>query len=117
MSALHRASPEDQAFARLFEACQVAPKAFDHAAHVRLAYIYLCEVPVDAAVIRMKKALLAYLAHLGVDPGKYHETITRAWIMAVSHFMNESAACDSAATFMTKNPGLLDSKIMLKHYS
>ncbi|HVH93111.1 MAG TPA: hypothetical protein VM783_17235, partial [Candidatus Acidoferrum sp.] len=57
-----------------FEACEVAPEAFDHAAHVRLAYIYLCEHSVDAAVLRMKAALLAFLTHLGVDDGKYHET-------------------------------------------
>jgi hypothetical protein len=114
---LHKATPEDQAFARAFEACQIAPGAFDHAAHVRLAYVYLCEGRVDAAVDRMKQALLAFLAHLGVGPSKYHETITRAWVMAVSHFMDESAACESAAAFMTLNPRLLDSRIMLKHYS
>ena len=117
MNAPHRASPEDQAFVRAFEACQVAPEAFDHAAHVRLDYIYLCEAPVDAAADRMKQALLAFLAHLGIGPSKYHETITRAWIMAVSHFMNETEACESATAFMALNPRLLNSKIMLKHYS
>ena len=65
----------------------------------------------------MKDALLAFLEHLGVDPCKYHETITRAWIMAVRQFMNESAGSESAAVFMSGNPRLLDSKIMLKHYS
>jgi hypothetical protein len=41
---------EDREFLRAFEACEVAPKDFDHAAHVRLAYIYLCERSVDASV-------------------------------------------------------------------
>ena len=113
----HRTSPEDLAFVRAFERCQIPAEAFDHAAHVRLAYIYLSEHPVEMAVGRMKTSLLAFLACLGVDQGKYHETVTRAWIMAVSHFMNESVPCESAADFMTKNPRLLDSKIMLKHYS
>lgn len=117
MNTLHRVSSDDLAFARDFEAFRVAPEAFNHAAHVRLAYIYLCEVPVDAACERMKTALLAFLDHLGVDATKYHETITRAWIMAVAHFMNESSACASAAAFMAENPRLLDSKIMLQHYS
>jgi ketosteroid isomerase-like protein len=85
---------------------------------VRLAYVYLCGHPIDAAVERMKASLLAFLAHLGVDPGKYHETITRAWIMAVDHFMQRSGGSyDSAASFMQANPVLLDSKIMLTHYS
>jgi hypothetical protein len=113
----HQISADDRAFVRAFEACEVKPEAFDHPAHVRLAYIYLCEHPVDASVDRMKRALLAFLAHLGVPPGKYHETITRAWVMAVAHFMASSVPCDSAAAFMTRCPRLLDSKIMLTHYS
>lgn len=117
MNGSHSASVEDQAFALAFEACEVAPEAFDHAAHLRLAYVYLCEARVDAAFERMKSALLAFLAHVGVDAGKYHETITRAWIMAVAHFMNESVPCESAAAFMAMHPRLLDSRIMLKHYS
>ena len=113
----HTMSPDDRRFLEAFEACNIAPEAFDHPAHVRLAYIYLCEHAVDAAVVRMKDALLGFLAHNGIDPGKYHETITRAWVMAVAHFMHESSPCDSAATFMARNPRLLDSQIMLKHYS
>lgn len=113
----HTMSPDDRLFLEAFEACTIAPEAFDHPAHVRLAYIYLCKTAVDAAVVHMKDALLEFLAHNGIDPGKYHETMTRAWVMAVAHFMDESAPCDSAAAFMARNPRLLDSKIMLKHYS
>lgn len=113
----HTASADDRAFRKAFEACEITPEAFDHAGHVRLAYIYLCEHSVDAAVSRMKGSILAFLAHLGVDPGKYHETVTRAWIMAINHFMTESVRCESAAEFITHNSRLLDPKIMLEHYS
>jgi hypothetical protein len=114
----HAISREDREFARAFEARAVAPERFDHAAHVRLAYIYLCESPVEAAAERMKSALLGFLAHLGLGATKYHETITRAWVMAVAHFMARSEAPgDSAAAFMQANPELLDSRIMLTHYS
>ena len=54
MKITHRLSPEDLEFRRAFEACEVSPADFDHAAHVRLAYIYLCEHPIDAAVESMK---------------------------------------------------------------
>lgn len=113
----NKTSADDREFRRAFEACETPPGEFDHAAHVRLAYIYLCEHPVDVATERMKKSLLAYLAHLGIGEAKYHETITRAWIMAVDHFMAESAGCASASAFIGGNPRLLDSKIMLTHYS
>ena len=43
--------------------------------------------------------------------------MTRAWILAVAHFKAESTPCTSAAAFMEANPRLLDTKIMLTHYS
>jgi len=115
----HRTSADDDRFRLQFEACEVSPDRFDHAAHVRLAYIYLCEHDCSIAMAseKMKQSLLTFLSHLGVDPGKYHETITRAWIMAVHHFMTRSPDCDSASTFSNAHPELLDSKIMLTHYS
>jgi len=113
----HRASPEDLEFQRAFEACETPPAEFDHAAHVRLAYIYLCAGSVDASLERMKRALRRYVEHLAVDASKYHETITRAWVMAVDYFMGKSEPCTSAAAFTAANPELLDSKIMLTHYS
>jgi hypothetical protein len=113
----HRASVEDQQFRRAFEGQKIEPAAFDHPAHVRLAYVYLCEDSVDGAVEKMRRALLAFLTHLGADLTKYHETITRAWVLAVDHFMNQSAACTSYEDLALMNPQLLDSKIMLTHYS
>jgi len=118
----HRASIDDQHFRRVFEACEVSPAAFDHEAHVRLAYIYLCEESVDGATARMKQAIQNFLQHLGADPAKYHETLTRAWIMAVQYFRSksrewEAGECASSAEFIAQNSVLLDSKIMLTHYS
>jgi hypothetical protein len=110
-------SAEDILFQQLFEEFKVAPSDFDHAAHVRLAYIYLCQFPVEAAAERMKGSLLGFLEHLGVGSAKYHETVTRAWIMAVRHFMESSPPSASSMEFIGGNPRLLDSKIMLKHYS
>lgn len=114
---VHQRSQADIDFRRAFEAFEVAPAAFDHAAHVRLAYVYLCESPVDEATQRMKHSLLAFLDHLGVGRSKFHETITRAWILAVRHFMARSAGADSAQAFIAAHPRLLDSRIMLTHYS
>ncbi len=48
---------------------------------------------------------------------KYHETIARAWIMAVRHFMENAQDSESSDIFIEKNPRMLDSKIMLAHYS
>ncbi len=112
-----RISAADEAFRTSFEAGTFPPAGFNHRAHVRLAYVYLCESDVDGAYAAMKAALLAFLAHHGVDPAKYHDTMTRAWVMAVRHFMERTPAADSADSFIDANPQLLDPKIMLTHYS
>lgn len=90
---------------------------FDHRAHIRLAYVYLVENDAETALALMRAGLLAFLQHHEVDVSKYHETITRAWILAVRHFMELSPACRSADTFIESNPTMLDTKIMTTHYS
>ena len=60
---------------------------------------------------------MSFLEYHGVDVSKYHETITRAWIMAVRHFMENTPNSESSDTFIEKNPRMLDSKIMMVHYS
>ena len=115
----HELSPEDRQFRAQFEACQLSPATFDHRAHVRLAYTYLAENDADAeaALARMRSALKAFLQHHGIDPSKYHETMTRAWILAVRHFMEKSPPSASADAFIARHPIMLDPKIMLTHYS
>ncbi|MFN0124747.1 MAG: hypothetical protein ACKV2V_29950 [Blastocatellia bacterium] len=113
----HLSSVEDQNFRRAFESCQYSPSAFDHQAHLRLAYIYLTEHDADTAHQLMRGALLSFLEHHGIDVTKYHETMTEAWIMAVQHFMENTQSCESGDTFIRRNPGMLDAGIMLTHYS
>lgn len=113
----HRPSRDDLRFRGAFEAGRIGPDAFRHREHLRLAYIYLCELPVEDARSRMKTALLDFLARSGVDPQKYHETLTGAWLLAVGHFMHKDMPRDSAEAFIDANPALLDTRIMQTHYS
>jgi hypothetical protein len=115
--AKHSPSDDDRRFRDDFEAGAVPAATFDHRAHVRLAYCYLAEGDADTALERMRTGLLAFLRHHGIAASKYHETITRAWILAVRHFMEISGASASADAFIEANPTLLDAKIMMTHYS
>ena len=117
MTSKHRLSSDDEAFRRAFEAFEIPPDHFDHGAHVRLAYAYLCHHDAEQATSAMKRSLLAYLEHLGVGTAKYHETITQAWVMAVRHFMESTEPCAGYSEFIDRNPLLLDTEIMLSHYS
>ena len=116
-SMAHHISTEDRDFLRQFESFSFEPGTFDHRSHVRLAYIYLCDHDVDTAHRKVRHALCGYLSHHDVDPSKYHETITQAWILAVRHFMVHTPCASSASEFIAANPALLDSSIMLTHYS
>jgi hypothetical protein len=113
----HQLSLEDYAFCLQFESGLVSPADFNHQAHVRLAYIYLCENTVEIAYCKMRDSIQALLAKNGLDTSKYHETLTRAWVMAVRHFMANTQPTNSASDFILNNPRLLDTKIMLTHYS
>lgn len=113
----HDLSTSDREFRAAFEAGAYAPADFSHRAHVRLAYVYLAESDVDLALERMRAALVSFLSHHGIPASKYHATLTRAWILAVHHFMHRSPETSSADDFIARNPVLLDSKIMLTHYS
>ena len=112
----HQLSREDRDFRVAFEACGVDASQFSHEAHVRLAYVYLAENGVDAAVQMMRESLLRFIGHHGIAPAKFHETLTRAWMLAVRHFMNKAPSL-SASDFIARHPELLDTKIMLTHYS
>jgi hypothetical protein len=114
---MHGLSTADLEFRAAFEAATFAPAEFSHRAHVRLAYVYLADADVDAALERMRTALVGFLTHHGIPATKYHETLTRAWILAVHHFMHRSGQAANADDFIDRNPLLLDTKIMLTHYS
>jgi hypothetical protein len=113
----HTTSASDQAFVHQFETGQLAPSDFNHRAHVALAYCYLCEGNVDDAYTRFKQAIHNFLAHHRIDASKYHETLTRAWLLAVRHFMMMSEQTNSADVFIEMNTRLLEHGIMLTHYS
>lgn len=115
----HGRSLQDETFRADFEAGRVPPDEFNHSAHLRLAYIFLTGQENDpvAAHASMRRALAAFLERNGVDPAKYHETLTQAWILAVRHFLARTERSDSAAEFLAQHPQLQDAKIMLTHYS
>jgi len=113
----HRLSSEDVEFRNAFEQGRIGPDAFGHRAHIRLAYVYLVGSSTEDATDRMRGALRTFMARNRIDATKYHETMTRAWVLAVRHFMSKTEESESADAFIDVNPIMLDSGIMLSHYS
>jgi hypothetical protein len=113
----HELSASDREFRAAFEAGAYAPANFSHRAHIRLAYVYLATNDVERAGELMRASLMNFLKVHGITPTKYHETLTRGWILAVHHFMHRCPTALSADDFIAREPMLLDSRIMLTHYS
>jgi hypothetical protein len=88
-----------------------------HREHLRIAYVYLADHCLSQAIERVRSSIHNFLRYRAVDPGKYHETISQAWMMAVRHFMEGSPTASSSDAFLDQNPRLLDTRIMLTHYS
>ncbi|MEX0311623.1 MAG: hypothetical protein AB3N17_15410 [Tateyamaria sp.] len=110
-------SQDDLDFRDAFESGHIAPDDFSHRAHLRLAYVYLCEGRINTAMPRMRNALHTFLKRNGVPASKYHETLTRSWLMAVQHFMDRAKPAASFDGFLAQDDRLLDTGIMLTHYS
>ena len=109
-------SQSDLEFVCAFEAGDVQPSEFNHLAHLRLAYVYLSHGDLKYAEQRMREALLAFLDAKKIPRAKFHETLTRAWVMAVSHFMSRKSS-GSFAEFIANSEPLLQTNVMLTHYS
>lgn len=100
----------DRELVDAFEACTLPPEQFPHRAHVRLAWLYLREVPLLDALPRFVDGLKRYAGSLGAS-GKYHETVTWAYLFLIHERMTR-APVDTFDEFADANPdlfhGLLD---------
>jgi hypothetical protein len=107
----------DDDFLRSLEDCTLPPQYFNHAGHVRLAWIQLRRLPFGQAVERTCSLIRLYAAHLGAA-GKFHYTITAA----LMHLLRAAGACEPGLerdAFMVRAaPLLADARGRLaRHYS
>lgn len=106
----------DEEFARAFEAGSVTPEAFDHLAHVRVAWVYLREsASEEEALARMRAAIRRFAAAAGAS-GKYHETITVLWMRLLADVKAGGSAGELADVLRTY-PALADKDLPLRYYS
>lgn len=98
----------DEEFRRAFETLSLPPESFNHAAHVRLAWLYLKDLPLPEAMQRYRDGLKAFAANIG-QPAKYHETITFAFLAVIRERMAKDQGSDDWETFKTANTDLFGS--------
>jgi hypothetical protein len=116
---LFRNDEEVEDVLRGFESCELPPAGFDHARHMAVALALLARLGDERATVeRVRAGLFKYLAAHGVEPGKYHETITVFWVRRVRAFVERAGAGRTLAELangLARECG--DSRLVFEYYS
>jgi hypothetical protein len=99
-------SLEDVEFVKAFQDCTLDPKLFDHEGHMRLAWLFLIEHPVEVAASRFCMGLQSYAASVGHSE-KFHRTVTEALVRICARREGENPS-KCWKEFMDKNFDLVN---------
>lgn len=123
----------DDEFLAAFEACTLERQDWTHAAHVRMAWLYLTRLPFEVAkeqvrggIQKLNATFIARMQASGVIPPRqepdprgldgYHETVTAAFVTVIA---SRTLPGEDFVAFRARNPDLFDRTFpaLLKHYS
>lgn len=109
---------DSQLFSRFGE-LDLSAEEWTHEAHLRTAFLFLQQFPLDEAHLRMRAGILRLNGKHGlVETGMrgYAETLTRAWLALVAEAARRSGARHSEE-LLELCPELLDRTLVLRYYS
>jgi hypothetical protein len=107
---------EDELIAQ-FEARTLAPSAFPHREHVRLAWAYLRRETLADAIVKFCGGLKTFAASIG-KAGLYHETVSWAFMLIIQdRIARGHGQEDTWDAFAAANPDLLlNGRQLLERY-
>ena len=97
-----------------FERGEIDPEAFDHEAHVYMAWLYLERFALPAGLEKFDVALRRLTERLGV-PGKYHATITWFFLLLIGERRSAEPGADWPR-FRRRNADLVEDRGLLERY-
>src|SRR5262249_25885111 len=106
----------DSEFVEAFESCRLPSESFHHRGHLRLAWIYLERCGPGQAAERISELIRRYAAFHG-QLGKYHMTVTAAWLRLLQHAVACAPTAASFEELLAASPELLDKNTLLRYYS
>src|SRR5436190_10502149 len=104
------AAADDRALLAAFLGRTLTHEQWTHAAHLRIAWMFVRDHPLDEAHCLFRVALVKLNESHGVPESPrrgYHETITRAWLSIIAAAAPRERAADSAA-FLAGHPEFMD---------
>jgi hypothetical protein len=114
---------DDAEFLRRFEACAISRADWTHRAHVKMAYLYLCEHPFPQALDLVRRGIQRLNAANNVAEGPdsgYNETTTHAFLHLVAATLaayGEAFPTATADEFCDAHPQLLTKHVLRFFYS
>jgi hypothetical protein len=105
----------DAEFLAALESAALPEAAFDHAGHLRAAWLYLRDGSFPDALARMSRALRAYAAARG-KPDRYHETVTVAFLAVINERLRTRGDGGGWPGFLAENHDLLDRRFLTHYY-
>jgi hypothetical protein len=105
----------DEELVAAFESTALPADQFTHAAHVRVAWWYVAHTTsFPDALLRFATALRRFADAKGAT-GKYHETVTVAWMLIIADRVSAHPASDWTE-FAAMHPDLFEKASVLGKY-
>ena len=76
----YQTEQEIEAVVSGFESCTSSKEEFTHLSHLTVGTYYLCNSTPEESFAKMRTGLRRFLNHHGVNPAKYSDRVTRAWL-------------------------------------
>ncbi len=105
----------DDEFLAALEGDTLPASAFDHAAHVRAAYLYLKGRGFFDGMAAFRASLLRFAERHGAA-AKYHETITMAFLAVIHERLHGERSADGWPQFAAGNPDLFARDFLERYY-
>jgi GrpB-like predicted nucleotidyltransferase (UPF0157 family) len=109
----------DDEFLAAFERGRIPKIEWNHAAHVRMAWLYLRRHGLEVSVPLVREGIRRFNAAMGGPPTAYHETVTVAYLRLVQARLSQAGCPTTWERFAAAHPELLDRRepLLLRHYS
>ncbi len=105
----------DDDFVRAFLSGSLPNTQFRHRDHLRLAWVLVRLAGVEQAMTRITNGIRFFAAQHG-HAEKYHETMTRFWVLLVGHMVAARPDITTFDDFLAAFPMLLEKDLPYRHW-
>ena len=109
----------DDEFLEAFERCTLVKSDWTHAAHVRMAWLYMSRNDFDEALRCIRQGIRRLNGHFGTASEKYHDTMTIAYSALIRERIERDPSVADWPGFTARYPETLDwsEPLPLRHYT